>query len=125
MSESKALTPVRSADSVFNLNLSEPQPVEVSRDDVTRMLFETHKKCANAAEEVMAIKELAKINDLYPRANENITISHHVIHSLDRLQSMGDAELVKLIGEENLFDMPDPIEATYTEETDKEEEGVE
>jgi hypothetical protein len=82
-------------------------PVEVTRDDMNRLLFETHKKCANSAEEVMTLKEIAKINDLYPKQSESATVTlHHVVHSMDKLQKMDDAQLLKLIGEDALFDMP-------------------
>ena len=109
------------AKTALKLTIPKPIPTVVTRDDITRLLFETHKKCANSAEEVMTLKEIAKINDLYPKLNDKLIVDlSSVVKTMGELQSMNDAKLLEMIGEENLFDMP-PLEGTFKElkETDE------
>lgn len=109
------------AVSALKLTIPTPYSVLPTRNDITRLLFETHKKCANSAEEVLTLKEIAKLNDLYPRINESITIDlSSVVKTMEQLQGMNDAKLLEMIGEENLFDMP-ALEGTFKEIKDIDE----
>ena len=104
------------AKTALKLTIPRPSNTVVTRDDITRLLFETHKKCANSAEEVMTLKEIAKINDLYPKMNDKILVDlSSVVKTMGELQGMNDAKLLEMIGEDNLFDMPEPIEGVYEE----------
>jgi len=102
--------------------IPEDEEIEVTRNQITRMLFETHKKCVNATEEVLALKELAKINNLYPNdTNINVLNITNVEQSLGRLRSMSDEELLRLSGhDQTLFALP-AIDVKY-EEVEQEHE---
>ena len=43
----------------------ESKNIEVTRDRLNMMLFDAHARSATATEEIMAIRELGKMNDLY------------------------------------------------------------
>ena len=103
-----------------------PNELHITRDQITRMMLESHKKAANSAEEIGALKEVAKLNDLYPSTNSSITLNlTHVEHSLSQLQGLSDAELIKLSGAaEDMFALPEPIIGEFEEiEEGKGEEG--
>jgi len=104
--------------------IPEDEHIEVTRNQITRLLFETHKKCVNATEEVLALKELAKINNLYPNdTNINVLNITNVEHNVNRLKSMSDEDLLQLSGhDKELFALP-PIDAKY-EEVNAEEAKV-
>ena len=104
--------------------INENEEIEVTRNQITRLLFETHKKCVNAAEEVLTLKELAKINNLYPNES-NLTVLNitHVEQTVSKLRSMSDEELLRLSGnDKGMFALPprvtdDTLEGEYTEVT--------
>ena len=63
------------------------------------------KKAANATEQIMAIRELGKLNDLYPRAGapaRGAVIEHGTPSSGRALQQMDDAQLLEHAGYESL-----------------------
>ena len=101
---------------------------------MTLLMLESHKKSINAAEEILALKEIAKLHRLYETTPliqiNNIT---QVATNQKKLETMSDDDLLQLAGNHpHLFDVPDKkaltlkssrkkrkkkdeIEATFTE----------
>jgi len=99
--------------------IPEPRTVIPTREHITRLLFETHKKCANSAEEVLTLKEIAKINDLSPKLNDSVVIDiTAVVKTMEQLQGMNDAKLLEMMGDDDMFDMPEAIDAEFSEVED-------
>ena len=98
------------------------EPVNLTREDITLLMLESHKKAANSAEEIMALREVAKLNDLYPGSTTKVDVSiTHVEKTLKELQNLPTEELLKLAGENaNLLELPEPLEGKYRE-VEKEE----
>lgn len=79
--------------------------LNVTRDMLNYMLMEAHACSANATEQIMAIRELGKLNDLYPRAGapaRGAVIEHGKPSSGRALQQMDDAQLLEHAGYESL-----------------------
>jgi len=91
------------------------EPTGVTRNQITRMLFESHRKCTNASEEVGVLKEIAKINDLYPKDGNRIEVNlTTVVHSLKALEVMDDEALLSMAGADpGLLSLP-VIEGTFS-----------
>lgn len=79
--------------------------LNVTRDMLNYMLMEAHACSANATEQIMAIRELGKLNDLYPRTGtpaKGAVIEHNTPSSGRALQQMDDAQLLEHAGYESL-----------------------
>ena len=79
--------------------------INVTRDMLTYMLLDAHSLAANATEQIMAIRELGKLHDLYPRAGsapKGQVIEHDKPASGRALQQMDDAQLLEHAGYESL-----------------------
>jgi hypothetical protein len=110
-----AKTMVRSATHFPQLN---PEvEVHVTRNDITLLMLESHKKAENSSEEIMALREIAKLNDLYPSSTTKVDISiAHVERSLKELEGLSTEKLLQLAGEDaDILEMPDTIEGEYRE----------
>lgn len=73
----------------------------ITRDMLNGMLLEAHRKAANTSEEVMAIREMGKMNDLYldaQRRNGTEPADMKDITSAKQLERLDDAELIELSG---------------------------
>lgn len=97
--------------------------VNVTREILTTMLFEAHRKASCTAEEVMAIKEIGKLHDLYAdnkqKGRTGVTINQtnntQVINGQEQpgqitrrqLQGLSEEELLKLAGHGYDFALPD------------------
>ena len=93
--------------------------IEITRSQLTRLFFETHKKASCAAEEVMCLKEIGKINGLYEDTKPKVQIN--IQAHAEKLEVMTDEELLRLSGAAaNLLDMP-----TITEKEIEDAEIVE
>jgi hypothetical protein len=105
---------------------SETIEVNITRKDITLLLMETHKKCDNAAEEVAVLREVAKLNDLYPTTTNKVEVTHtHVEQKLKDLEQMSTEELLQMAGDmPDALELPAPIEGKY-EEIEGEEVGNE
>jgi phage terminase small subunit len=81
----------------------------VTRENLTVMLFESHAKAATAAEEVTAIREIAKINGIY---EQKITVRHEGVPRLDQMERLSTEELLKRseLGLESLLDEAEDID---------------
>jgi len=86
-----------------HLRDKEFKDIRVDREVLTQMLFEAHQKSANATEEVMAIRELGKMHDLYEDAKHkgnttNVLIDKSVTN-IKQIERASEDELMKIAGE--------------------------
>jgi len=100
--------------------LPEQRDLTVTKEQITLLMLEAHKKSSNSAEEIMALREIAKIHGMYALAPTTVNISEiNITGNQKKLESMTDAELLELAGKHpRLFDRPDKeeaIEADFTE----------
>lgn len=82
--------------------------INITRDMLNYMLLESHSLASNATEQIMAIKELGKLNGLYPSATgagRLIEVEKGVPASGRALQNMSDEQLLEHAG----FDSLDPV----------------
>lgn len=77
--------------------------VEVNRDMLNLMLFEAHAKSANSTEEIMAIRELAKINGLNAPTQTEVKVTRETRTS-EQLRRMSSEELARLAGDDEIVD---------------------
>ncbi len=82
--------------------------LDIRRDDINRLLLESHKKCSTAAEEVMVLKELAKINGHYEKKPSTQINVLHIEQTVKRIESMSDEQLLELANTEEMFSLPSP-----------------
>lgn len=83
--------------------------VKIDRDMLNMMLLEAHGKSATATEEIMAIRELGKMNGCYEP--EKRTIETHQHMTFEQVQNLDTDELLKLAEEDSI----DPEAATDAE----------
>lgn len=76
------------------------ETIVVTRDRLNAMLFEAHGKAANTTEEVMAIRELGKMNGLY--APEKVERTDRRYVTFEQINSMSTDELLQLAEEDSL-----------------------
>jgi len=82
-----------------HLRSEELDNIKVTRDKLTIMLFEAHRKSATATEEITAVRELGKMHGLYEPEKVQTQSLH--LHKVEQLERLDDAELVKLAGAED------------------------
>lgn len=77
--------------------------VAVTRETITVMLLEAHRKAASAGEEIMAAKELGKLHGLYKsdenkgtKITNNTQINGNVSIGARKLARMTDADLIEM-----------------------------
>lgn len=85
--------------------------VEVNRDMLNMMLMESHAKAATATEEIMAIRELGKMNGCYEPEKREVSINAEVTY--EKVCEMDTDELVRLAGSDDLE--PDAEDAEFEE----------
>lgn len=79
------------------------ESVNVTREQLTRMLFEAHAKAATATEEIAAIREIGKMNDLYENEKRKGAVNVQInntqnITNEKQLERMSTEELLQLAG---------------------------
>ena len=91
--------------------LPNEEKLEINKDDLNRLLYESYKKCDTASEEVLVLKELAKINGHYEKAPTNQVNILNVTQQVHKLRDMSDEELLNMVGldDQNVFELPQPI----------------
>ena len=109
--------------------LPKDEPINISRAQMTMLMMESFKKSSNSAEELMCLKEVAKLNGLYEReARTQINILN-IEQNVKKLETMSDEDLLRLAGHsQELFkQLPysdsgseDSIDAEYSEITEGE-----
>ena len=74
--------------------------VTVDRDLLNTMMLDSHAKASSVSDEMMVIRELGKINDLYPSEKKQISInSTSEIKNSRQLEQLSDEELSKISGD--------------------------
>ena len=73
------------------------EPVNISRNQMTLLMMESYKKSSTSAEEIMCLREVAKLNSLYEQAPQSVTLIN-IQQNIDKLEVMSDEELLKLSG---------------------------
>jgi len=112
------------------INLPKDEPLDISRDQMTLLMMESYKKSSTSQEEIMCLREVAKMNGLYEKVGTTVNILN-LHQNVQKLESMSDDELLKLAGsDERMFEQvehivddrveDDSIEAEYTEVDDGE-----
>ena len=80
------------------LRTNEFNDVRASRDYLTDLLFQSYHKAATVAEEVMAIREIGKLNDLY-KSDQNkgtqINIQSNVTN-IRQFETMTEGQLLEM-----------------------------
>ena len=90
-----------------HLRSEELDNIKVTRDKLTIMLFEAHRKSATATEEITAVRELGKMHGLYEPEKVQTQSMHY--HKVEQLERLDDSELVKLAGADDIA-LPPPTE---------------
>lgn len=72
---------------------------KITREMLNMMLLEAHSKAATATEEIAAVRELGKMNDLYLDAQRKAGVEVKIdIHNLNErsIERLSDSELIEL-----------------------------
>jgi len=106
-------------------------PIEISRSQMTQLMLESYKKSSTSAEEIMCLKEVAKLNDLYDTKPQSVTLIH-IEKNIGKLEVMSDEELLRLSGSDlTMFERHEPakledadsIEGEFEEVNDENDKG--
>ena len=97
--------------------LPEHRELSITKEQITLLMLEAHKKSSNSAEEIMALREIAKIHGMYALAPTNVTIGQiNIEGNQKKLEALTDQELLELAGQHpKLFERPEAIEAEFVE----------
>ena len=84
------------------LRANEFNDVRASREYLTDLLFQSYHKAGSVTEEVMAIREIGKLNGLYKSDeqrtnNPTVQINHTTINNVKQLEKMTEAQLVEIV----------------------------
>lgn len=118
------------AHSTFPFPSPMPHPedinVNITRKDITLLLMESHKKCENAGEEVAVLREVAKLNDLYPTQTNKVEVNHTFVEQrMQDLENLSTEELLRMSGDmPDALELPPPIEGDYKEVEEEEVENI-
>lgn len=80
------------------------QEIVVTRELLTTLLFEAHRKSANATEEVMCIRELGKMWDVYEDAKSKrgtaaVNVIVKEVKNRKQLERLSDSQLLEMAGD--------------------------
>ena len=95
-------------------------PIEISRSQMTQLMLESYKKSSTSAEEIMCLKEVAKLNDLYDTKPQSVTLIH-IEKNIGKLEVMSDEELLRLSGSD--LTMFERHEGEFEEVNDENDKG--
>jgi len=89
--------------------IPETGDITVTREQMTVLMLESHKKAINSAEEIMALREIAKLHSLYEQ-KPLVQINHNTLHieqNSKKLETMTDEQLLEMAGQHpHLFSSP-------------------
>lgn len=81
------------------------QEIRITRDQLNSMLLDSHSRAATVTEEIMAVRELGKMNGLYEsdkQRSPGVVVNvggNHVHHTHKQLERMDEQELLEMAGE--------------------------
>lgn len=82
-----------------HISSSKKDSIEITRDMLNVMLLESHAKAATSTEEIMAVRELGKMNDLYKsdekKGKQEVTLN---VVNVKQIARMSDEDLFKVVG---------------------------
>ena len=85
----------------------------ITKNQITQLMLESHKKAVNTMEEIAALKEIAKLNGMYEAKTTTVNVLH-IEQNVSRLEEMTDEELLMLAGKHDVLNHG-AIEAEYEE----------
>lgn len=86
-------------EAIGDINDHVTTEIKVTRDTLTQMLFESHRKSATATEEIAAARELGKLHGLYESdKTQQTTINVNVIEQIESLPMDELLELANMQG---------------------------
>ena len=96
--------------------------LDVNKDDINRLLFESYKKCDSSAEEVAVLTQLAKIKGHYEKSVTTQINVLNIKQNIKQLATLSDEQLLEFVGTEDsdMFALPEPVK--IVEQTDEEEQ---
>jgi hypothetical protein len=99
------------------------EKIAVTRDSITKLFFEAHRKSGTTTEEVAALREIAKMHGLYePQRIQTVSVN---INSERHIEGASDADLLKLAGFSDAHIDPDAVfEGEFTEVGDGDRAGT-
>jgi len=90
--------------------LPDQRELLVTRDHLTQLLLESHKKAANSAEEIMAIREMGKLHKLYEQTPMVQINNLSIEKNQKKIEVLSDEELLQMAGNHpHLFKKPDEV----------------
>jgi len=101
----------------------EIEKIAVTRDSITKLFFEAHRKSGSSTEEVAALREIAKMHGLYePQRIQTVSVN---IKSERHIEGASDADLLKLAGFGDAHIDPNAVfEGEFTEVGDGDRTGT-
>lgn len=95
------------------------EELDITRDDINRLLFESYKKCSNSGEEVAVLREMAKINGYYDKEKTTQVNILNIQQKVEQLEVMSDAQLLEMVGSAgDMFELPPPIDVVPRDSDD-------
>jgi hypothetical protein len=88
MAQSKAIKRILPVD----------EPIDISRDQITLLMMESYKKCSSSTEEIMCLREVAKMNGLYEQSATTQINVLNIEQNIKKLETMSDEDLLQLAG---------------------------
>ena len=92
------------AQAVEYLRQEMREEVRFDKNTATTMYLEAHRKSANATEEKNVVDSLCKLHGLF--APDNATQININVDSIEQLEKLPDAELLKIAGVDNQYLIP-------------------
>jgi len=88
--------------------------INITRELLNTMLMDSHAKAATAMEEIAAIRELGKMNDLYPGARTTVNIDMaRDIENISQLKRISTAALLQMAPAEIQALLAPPVPITF------------
>lgn len=81
-------------DALNEINSDITTEIKVTRNMLTQMLFESHRKSATATEEIAAVREIGKLHGLYESDKAQQTTVN--INIIEQIESLPTHELIEL-----------------------------
>lgn len=81
-------------EALSDMNTEVTAEIKVTRDTLTQMLFESHRKSATATEEIAAAREIGKLHGLYE--SDKMQQTNINVNVIEQIESLPVGELLEL-----------------------------
>lgn len=88
-------------EAMKDINSDSTAEIKVTRDTLTQMLFESHRKSATATEEIAAAREIGKLHGLYESDKMKQTSVN--VHVIEQIESLPVDELLELADMQGVY----------------------